>query len=202
MFFAVVDRGRLDGTIRNGVMYVHDRHGEQLALYNFSINKDNLPERPFRTGALYLLPREAFDRELFGGEAPSNEWVSLSPVRPAAHLVVDPDDFPFLTRIGGHDDGPIVRSDALQRRLLDGAEKAHSLGPEQRELVFRPEPGLEADVREFIALQGELMPGVEYAFDPGPPPSLVIGAMPPAMVQILDADLERRGLLEAPRNEK
>lgn len=56
MFFAVVDRARLRGSIRNGVMYFHNQSGERLAIYNFSINQEQLHEKPWTAGALYFLP--------------------------------------------------------------------------------------------------------------------------------------------------
>jgi hypothetical protein len=194
MFFAVIDRGRLDGSIRNGVLYFHNRAGDRLALYNFSINKDNLPDRPYHTGALYLLPRTTFIRQKLGGGAPANEWASLSPVRPTASLLIDPDDFPFLDRIGGHDDGPLVRAQTLQKRLMEAVVAAETPAPDSRRLVFRPEGGLAEDAAEFIELQGQIMPGVEYIFEPGNQPALEIRTMPPAMVHVLDANLKERGL--------
>ncbi len=46
MFFAVVDRSRLRGSIRNGVVYLQNEAGEALAVYNFSLNQDQLAKRP------------------------------------------------------------------------------------------------------------------------------------------------------------
>ena len=102
MFFAVVDRARLEGSIRNGVMVFHGPNGEPLPVYNFSIDREQLAERPWRTGTLYLLPRDGFRRLEFGGGALSNEWASEVEVRPLARLALEPREFPFLDRIGGH----------------------------------------------------------------------------------------------------
>ena len=74
--FAIVDRSRITGSIRNGVQYYHNRAGEPLALYNFSINRQHLAEQPWRSGTLYFLPRDSFVRMPLAGQALSNEWAS------------------------------------------------------------------------------------------------------------------------------
>jgi hypothetical protein len=116
-------------------------------------------------------------------------------VRPIASILIDPEDFPFLDRIGGHDDGPLVRAQALQERLMDAAVELSAPGPDRRTVVFRADPELGAVLEEYIDLQRTIMPGVTYGFDPGPPPALRIENIPPAMSQVLDAAFEKSGLL-------
>jgi hypothetical protein len=110
MFFAIVDRSKLRGSIRNGVGTYTTDDGRSTDLYRFSVEYRSLADRPFRSGALYLFPRERFERiPLYPGGPPSNEWACFDPVSPLAAISVTPDDFPFLDQIGGHDDGDLVR---------------------------------------------------------------------------------------------
>ena len=95
MFFAIVARGQLRGSIRNGVMYFQNRAGEELAVYNFSINREMLPERPYCDGAVYLLPRDTFRRLKMGDEAWSNEWASEQPVDPSRPPGAEAGGFPL-----------------------------------------------------------------------------------------------------------
>ncbi len=124
MFFAIIDRDNLSGSIRNGVLTFHDADGVEVPVYNFSINRDELDRRPYRHGALYLLPREPFVQlELLPGVL-SNEWASEQPVRPLAKLAIAPEEFPFLDQIGGHDDGPLLRFDTLGKLIREAATRA------------------------------------------------------------------------------
>ena len=119
MFFSVVDRQRLRGSIRNGVM----RFGagdRSIDLYHFSLHHECLDEAPFTTGALYLMPRERFERlPFFPGGPASNEWACHEPIRPLARLTIEPEDFPFLSQIGGHDDGPLIEFGKLGDEIYD-----------------------------------------------------------------------------------
>ena len=122
MFFAVVDRQRLRGSIQNGVLR-YGRPDRSIDLYRVSIHHECLAEAPFTTGALYLMPRERFVRiPFFPGGPMSNEWACGEPVRPLARLRISPDDFPFLAEIGGHDDGPLIEfgrlGDEVYERLV------------------------------------------------------------------------------------
>jgi hypothetical protein len=110
MFFAIVDRSRVRGSIRNGVGRYEAEDGTSINLYRFSIEESSLVDRPFCPGALYVLPRAPFERiPLYPGGPPTNEWACFSPVRPAARFMVTPDDFPFLDRIGGHEEAEFLR---------------------------------------------------------------------------------------------
>ena len=114
MWFAVIDRAKLKGSIRNGVMLWHDRSGHPVNLYRFTVHHDYVGGDIWRTGTLYLLPRDAFEPiPFYPGGPPSNEWASTSEVRPLASLTIDPGDFPFVDRVGGHDDGELIAAEVL-----------------------------------------------------------------------------------------
>jgi hypothetical protein len=57
-------------------MYFQNEAGEQIPIYNFSINQEQLDERPFTSGALYFLPRDTFTRLHLTPESYANEWAS------------------------------------------------------------------------------------------------------------------------------
>ena len=105
MFYAIVDRGRYELTLNNGCLVLEDS-GE--AFYYFSVSRQVLPRRPWRTGYLYLLPADTFVEQLGGLYAgrPAHVPQLASPVAvtPFARLRVPPRSFPFLERIRGHDD--------------------------------------------------------------------------------------------------
>jgi hypothetical protein len=105
MFYAIVDRGRHELTLNNGCLVLEDT-GE--AYYYFSVSRQALPHRPWRAGYVYLLPAETFVEQPGGLYAcrPARVPQLASPVAvtPFARLRVAPRSFPFLARIGGHDD--------------------------------------------------------------------------------------------------
>ena len=108
MFFAIVDRQRV-GSITNGCIRLADPAGGLHGpYYIFSVSQSALPARPWRTGTVYLLPRETFTAQApmaFGpNEVRIAQLASFVPVRPVAKLTVTPEDFPFLMQIRGHDD--------------------------------------------------------------------------------------------------
>jgi hypothetical protein len=76
--------------------------------YVFSISQSSLPQRPWRTGTVYLLPGDTFLQQpslRFGPyEVRVPQLASLVPVIPLAQLEVAPEDFPFLKDIRGLDD--------------------------------------------------------------------------------------------------
>ena len=96
--------------------------GRACDTYQFSIHHECLPDRPYTNGAIYFLPRIPFVRlPFYPGGPPSDEWASTEPVRPLTSLAVEPEDFPFLDQIAGHDDGPLLEMMSLARRLLERA---------------------------------------------------------------------------------
>ena len=157
MFFAIVDRPRAGGSIRNGVMYFHNRAGDPLAVYNFSVNQDVLPNKPWIAGALYFLPRATFEQIPIMPGVLTNEWGSEVAVEPLAKLQLQPEDFPFLSQIGGHDDGQIMRAGSLQQAVVEAvtAATAHDKGFIMT-LAWSDE--LAGQVDEFLALLPEIMP--------------------------------------------
>jgi hypothetical protein len=113
MWFAVIDRSKLDGSIRNGVLNFVSGD-EALDVYNFSVHHEYLGQEIWRTGTLYLLPPETFEAiPFYPGGPPSNEWASTVELRPIARLEIRPEDFPFLDRVGGHDDSELIAADQL-----------------------------------------------------------------------------------------
>jgi hypothetical protein len=190
VFFAIVDRPRLTGSIRNGVQYYHNRAGEPLALYNFSINRLHLAEQPWRAGTLYFLPRASFVRIPLAGEALSNEWASPVAVKPLARLRLEPEDFPFLHQIGGHDDGALLRFNELEKALVEAVTAVHDEG-ERLLLTLRPAPELAGNLAEFLELQREFVPAAEVSVIAGEPLRLTIRG-PAAYMQTLSASVDRR----------
>jgi hypothetical protein len=186
MFFAVVDRSRLKGSIRNGVGTYRRRGGDDTVdVYRFSIADVVLDTRPYTTGALYLLPRSAFSRiPIYPGGPPSNEWACPTTVTPLARLTVEPEDFPFLESIGGHDDGPLIEFGRLgdevyadvvsARRTDDGIEVVTRA---DREVVDR-----------LIEMSREIFPDVVRVAEDHPDGTTVRMTGPPAFLQ----GMERR----------
>jgi len=108
MFFAIVDRERVM-SITNACIRLADEtdrlHGPY---YVFSVSQSALPSQPWRTGTVYLLPRNTFTTQptiAFGSyQVHIAQLASFESVQPSAKLTVTPDDFPFLMHIRGHDD--------------------------------------------------------------------------------------------------
>jgi len=76
--------------------------------YVFSVSQTALPNQPWRTGTVYLLPRGTFTVQpplAFGSnQVQIAQLASFVSVEPLAKLTVTPADFPFLMQIRGHDD--------------------------------------------------------------------------------------------------
>ena len=128
MWFAVLDRPKLKGSIRNGVMTWPDRSGNPVDLYRFTVHKDFVGTNIWRTGTLYLFSPSDFEPIPFypGGPA-SNEWASTSQLKPLARLTVDPADFPFLNQVGGHDDGELIAAEEIGDVVMAKIDRAQSL---------------------------------------------------------------------------
>jgi hypothetical protein len=121
MFFAIVDRSRVQ-SITNGCIRLVDPAGKVSdPLYIFSVSREALPQKPWRSGSVYLLPRETFVEQApmpFGEyQVRIAQLASLEPVTPLARLDVTPQDFPFLDQIRGHDDS---RLEEYARALQTG----------------------------------------------------------------------------------
>ncbi|MFU8772865.1 MAG: hypothetical protein ACNA8H_10655, partial [Anaerolineales bacterium] len=69
--------------------------------------------KPWCAGAIYILPRKFFQQEppqqIQGVEIIFPHWVSSNPAEPVGRLWVEPQDFPFLDQIHGHNDQKLVQ---------------------------------------------------------------------------------------------
>jgi len=188
MFFAIIHRESLEGSIRNGVVYFHNRDGEQLPVYNFSINQDQLEEMPVTDGALYLLPRDSFVRLKLTEDSYANEWVSESPVKPYARLCVQPEDFPFLDQIGGHDDSVLIRLGAIAKQVRRAVVSA-SLVRDYFEIAIPTDPAAVDLLGEYIATQKIVMPAAKFEMqESGAFLKLVVTSLPAAVTDIIRED--------------
>ena len=109
MFFAIVDRERFAMSVTNACVRLSDETGTLSGpFYVFSVSQTALPRQPWRTGTVYLLPRDTFTVQppmTFGSNTVHiAQLASFTPVRPLAKITVAPEDFPFLEQIRGHDD--------------------------------------------------------------------------------------------------
>ena len=128
MFFAIVDRERVDSVTNACIRLVDETCRVQGPYYVFSVSQSALASRPWRTGWVYLLPRQTFSAQppfAFGSfEVHVAQLAGDMPVRPLAKLMVTPEDFPFLTQIRGHDD---QRLQEYATAMQTGAPWPHDL---------------------------------------------------------------------------
>lgn len=180
MFFAVVDRSRLTGSIRNGVGTFTNRHdGSTIDLYHFSINQESYQRHPFTTGTLYALPRADFEPiPLYPDGPPSSEWACDHPIRPLARLSIAPEDFPFLDRIAIHDDGRLLEFTRLADEIYERTLSATQLD-DAFEVVTTADPDV---IDEFIRLNDELLPDVSRTAIPGDAGTRIVMTGPPAFM--------------------
>ncbi len=96
-FYATMPRPHgVPSSIRNGGLAVQGPSGKRT-FYFFSLS-DTIADRPWQSGAVYILPRAPFEMQ-----SPTwQEWTSPEPVRPLAKLAIDPDDFPLRHAVGRH----------------------------------------------------------------------------------------------------
>jgi hypothetical protein len=116
-YFAIVDRdGPVTSLVNSCTKIVFPRKTSETA-YFFSINDDALPHNPWRTGTVYVLPRETFEmEESLRADRESTQWRSFEPVKPLAKIKVVPEEFPFLDQIRGHD------FDTIQKRATQDTD--------------------------------------------------------------------------------
>jgi hypothetical protein len=114
MYFAIVDRSRVS-TLVNACARLSLPGNTQAVLgpfYLFSISQAVLPQRPYVSGTVYLLPSQTFQAEPpfpFGPmQVHTAQLASPEAVAPLAKLTVASEDFPFLTRMRGHDDARLA----------------------------------------------------------------------------------------------
>lgn len=189
MFFAVIDRANLTGSIRNGVNYYQNAAGDEVAVYNFSINKEMLEKRPYSPGTLYFLSRDTFRRLPLAEGAMSNEWASEVAIKPLAKLALEPEDFPFLEQIGGHDDSILVRAQALMEQVMAAVTKSESESDQLRlQLNWTTELG--SILLEFIEMQRKFVPTATLALQFEPADVWLQIQGPPAYLQVLQNRLD------------
>jgi hypothetical protein len=110
IYFAIIDRKKFKPlTLFNSCLDIRISPDQGMGpLYFFSITHSALLQKPWCDGAIYILPRENFEqesaKEMFGAEIIFPHWISSSMAKPVAKLHVQPQDFPFLTKIHGHND--------------------------------------------------------------------------------------------------
>jgi hypothetical protein len=164
MFFAIVDREKLRGSMRNGVHTWEAADGKTTTTYQFSLEQESLAQRPFTSGAVYLLPRETFRRLPFYQEGPiSDEWASEEPVRPVASLLVDPEDFPFLDQVAPHDETEFLSMFDRFREVISGATSFRESDGLAIDLAWSPE--IEGSYQEWSLLSGAYLPVVEHRLE-------------------------------------
>ncbi len=107
-FFAILDRDRYIRSLNNTCIRARNSHGKIESLYFFSVNDDALPHQPWRSGTLYILPRNTFEPQTNDPNYGTAQWRSLRPVKPLAKITIEPADFPFLEQIRGHDPETLI----------------------------------------------------------------------------------------------
>jgi hypothetical protein len=107
IFFAVVNRP----VARSLINACSRRYGESH--YYFSIGTDPTRRDAWRSGWIYVVPRQTFRLHPSGPE-----WLSPTAVRPLARLRVDPSDFPFLGDVTQHTLGEPVGRAVVRATLL------------------------------------------------------------------------------------
>lgn len=124
LFFAVLDRDAISGSINNGAIQLKGDDGSVLRRYFFTVEAESLKKSPWIPGAMYILPRSGAEpdpdfRDVRYGQytLDVSHWLYRSEVQPVAKLMVEPEDFPFVDRIWGY-------STEVYRRRLDAGSLA------------------------------------------------------------------------------
>lgn len=181
MFFGIVDRTRLRGSMRNGVYRWEAPDGRRTTTYQFSLEQETLAGRPFTEGAVYLLPRDTFRRlRYYPGGPVSEEWASEEPLQPVASLLIIPRDFPFLDSIAGHDESDFLAMSARFRQLIGNVISYE--GSEQSGLRVRLAWNEDAQTayQEWSRRAEQYMSAVEHRLeDDGPEKVLRLDGPPP-----------------------
>lgn len=192
LFFAVVDRDKITGSIRNGVQFYQNDDGDEVGVYHFSVNQEWLDKNPWRSGTLYVLPRQTFRQmPMTASGGLSNEWVSEVPVRPLVRIAVAPEDFPFLAQVGGHDDSPLINLSILGEQITQ-ATTAADFGADclSRKLNYSPELG--ETILQYIPLAQKFIPTARFVlrFEPETAVWLEMSG-PPAVMQVMRDRVEK-----------
>ena len=113
MYYAILDRATHPMLLVNSAMRV-ELEDASLSdpFYFFSISRPALDARAFRPGTLYFLPGDSFEAmpplSVAGQRVHIPQWASLEAVAPLARIAIEPEDFPFLDQIRGHDDAFVL----------------------------------------------------------------------------------------------
>ncbi|WP_420632020.1 hypothetical protein [Candidatus Leptofilum sp.] len=192
LFFAVVNRSKLPGSIRNGVQYFQNDAGDEIGVYNFSINQEWLDKEPWHSGTLYVLPRETFRRmPLSAAGGLSNEWVSEVPVKPLVRIPISPEDFPFLDQVGGHDDSELINLGALGKQITEATTNA-DLGEDCLKMKLDYTAELGETILQYIPLAQKYIPTARFVlrFEPESDVWLEMSG-PPAVMQVMRDRVEK-----------
>ena len=195
LWFAVLDRSRLRGSIRNGVMRWTDREGRALDVYFFSVHHEHVGGDIWRPGMLYLLPRDTFSPMPFlAGGPDSSEWASPDEVRPLKRIAVEPDDFPFRDQVGGHDDSEVLEAERLSNAVFDRVRKARRF-PGGLELTLAWDDEMADMIDDYLALAEKLTPDVERRLvSRGANEATMDVRGPEGYLQSLEHSLAKRGI--------
>ena len=114
LYYALINTHKHKGISRLNACFRCERSGGLgEPYYFFSLNFEVLADEPWRPGVVYLLPRETFVQEppkvWRGTMTRSAQWASPVAVGPLAKLRVEPEDFPFLSEVRGHDKEAVAR---------------------------------------------------------------------------------------------
>ena len=107
MYFALLDRSALTGSLRNGCFLVERTPIQEERFYFFSLDRENIASDIWSDGYVYILPGDNF-HPTTSGKIRFDEWASKQSVPVLAKLPVSPADFPFLHRVSGHQESESI----------------------------------------------------------------------------------------------
>ena len=109
MFFALLDRTGWSGT-SNASIILEDDAGSRIRRYYFTLEHNHLRRKPWRQGAMYILPGTGFEPDPAMVNVKSGpytvvptHWIYRGELTPLARLELEPDDFPFRDCVWGYD---------------------------------------------------------------------------------------------------
>ncbi len=192
LFFAVVNRSKITGSIRNGVEYYQNDDGDEVAVYHFSINHEWLDKEPWRSGTLYVLPRKTFRQmPMSAGGGLSNEWVSEVPVKPLVRIAIAPEDFPFLAQVGGHDDSELINLGTLGQQITQATSEA-DLGADCIGMKLEYTPELGETILQYVPLAQKFIPTARFVLRFDPEAGVWLDMFgPPAVMQVMRDRVEK-----------
>ncbi|HEY7565047.1 MAG TPA: hypothetical protein VIA81_08995 [Acidimicrobiia bacterium] len=196
MWFAVMNRSRLKGSIQSGVGTWANEQGETADFYLFSVDRSIRDSDIWQTGMLYLFPIDRFERNRYIPGGPySHEWASPTSVRPLKRIPIEPEDFPFLEAVGVHDDSDLIRAEDLGDVVTSKIRRAREVqGGMILDLTWDEE--LEEVIEEYLATRKIFNPDVELTFDKDPdkPVANLEVKAPPGYLQAYRHSLSEVGI--------